>query len=570
MNKNNKIQFFLIMILVIIINLFVFFPSFFHMERADHLVFLIETAKFDKFDELVRFTYSYCRNRQLEIGDQLLFRPGLYILLSLEKWFFQYNFTYWQILSFILHLIVLFQILRILYLFKPNLLAGLFVLNFSVWYLGQEMVIWHHLSGYLFFTVLFLQVFYHFVNYVYSGQQRGKELGWMLFYLTLGCFFYEFGVLCCIVFSSVLYFHRLFMLSRESKSKIRKKINSPWILSVPVVLYIGWSLADYLGRLGFKVLEMGGGTDRGSILPGISLIAKALWEGLLFPYFTTIVPNSNLRAELFLPHHILGYQLSSWQQVYLLYTANSNDICALVNFLYLFLGFLAVVYSLYLIVINKIKKRDLPVLITENLRGKHVAFILGVTLLFFILYLGIMIYGRFLPRGELYIRTSLYNFYFLALFLTIIGFLAFTLFSWHIRIKPLFLNFLIGMTLILSIFLNGYLTHGYNKMQRYLYDPLRNCIINLDSFVQAHRKEKDFSFTILWSQVDYKINSSVEDSKIKEYQKENMFYLFFPKFMSTNNAKYYIVYSIDSGLNAFKTEAAAKRYLTNYFGKKGD
>ena len=89
--------------IIFLINAFVYYPAFFQIARADQIDFLIETADTDNFFDLVNYSYSYCRSRLIDTGDEILFRPLFYVLLSFEKWLFGYRFIFWQALCIGFH-----------------------------------------------------------------------------------------------------------------------------------------------------------------------------------------------------------------------------------------------------------------------------------------------------------------------------------------------------------------------------------------------------------------------------------------------------------------------------------
>src|SRR5262249_19293158 len=133
-----------------------------HAARSDQLYYLFVTSS--KTDLWSLTVGSYALNRDpLMPGDELLFRPVLYSLLGFEKWLFGYNFHLWQLASLLLHLgncYLMYRILREVH--KEGIVPFLLTLMFGVLYTAMEMVIWHHMSGYLLFCLLFLYSFQQF------------------------------------------------------------------------------------------------------------------------------------------------------------------------------------------------------------------------------------------------------------------------------------------------------------------------------------------------------------------------------------------------------------------------
>ena len=149
---NIKNMNFISLIVLAAINLIVFYPSFYNCAKADHIVYLVETAEMESLPELIGYSYSYCRTRVLLSGDRVLFRPIFYIVLSIEKWLWGYNFIYWQLTGFFLHLIIMLALLA----------HRRFVLRLS------SMTVNNNRSGASFlnkpFLLLFLPVSYLYVS----------------------------------------------------------------------------------------------------------------------------------------------------------------------------------------------------------------------------------------------------------------------------------------------------------------------------------------------------------------------------------------------------------------------
>ncbi|MCK5179305.1 MAG: hypothetical protein KAR32_07215, partial [Candidatus Omnitrophica bacterium] len=129
---NNKKIIIYSLFIILIINIIVFLPSFDQAPRgSDHYHYLVETSHIDNLSDRLVYSYSYARMRKLASGDQILFRPIFFILLSIETWLFQYNSFYWQATALLLHMLVLWQILKILRFIAQGLIPLLLVLYFS-------------------------------------------------------------------------------------------------------------------------------------------------------------------------------------------------------------------------------------------------------------------------------------------------------------------------------------------------------------------------------------------------------------------------------------------------------
>jgi len=149
-------------------------PALKHGPRSDQWCYLIDTAHCGTFPHLLNESYSFNRTRTIGAGDTELFRPVLFALLATEKHVFEGDFRYHQGVGVGLHCLVCLLLLALLRQIQavapesdparagwppavllPYGVTAFFALSPCV----QELVIWHHLHGYLLFLVLLLGSF---------------------------------------------------------------------------------------------------------------------------------------------------------------------------------------------------------------------------------------------------------------------------------------------------------------------------------------------------------------------------------------------------------------------------
>lgn len=166
----------------------VYRDSLAHVHRGDQLCFLEDTLECDSFAQTVQKTYSYTRSRFSIPGDVLLFRPVLFVFLSLELAVFEARRTMlWQLTSLVLHgaaTVLLFAVL--LRLWRPWQRSGLFVARtwkeyfvpfsvaafFSINCSTVEQVVWTHIAGYTLFAVFFLSSFWCLLAAMQAADDR--------------------------------------------------------------------------------------------------------------------------------------------------------------------------------------------------------------------------------------------------------------------------------------------------------------------------------------------------------------------------------------------------------------
>lgn len=226
---------------IALLSLLAYYPSFSHIPRSDQIFYLAEVAGTEDWFTLAVKNYSLNRTRTMEAGDESTFRPLFYFVLGSEKWLFGYNFTWWQITGFVLHLFVLWRLLKLLLHIRMSIFAPLAAAFFSVMSIGMEAVVWHHINSYLIFTACVLAALYHLLLHG-SGEASHKRHVWaMTGYLTAASFIFEAGIFFCLLFALYLRINH----PKEPKPRTRWV---PLMPLIPVILYAAFSASDFYLR----------------------------------------------------------------------------------------------------------------------------------------------------------------------------------------------------------------------------------------------------------------------------------------------------------------------------------
>lgn len=189
-------------------------PSLKHPPRADQWCWLADTRTDHTFLDTLRHSYSYNRTRKIGAGDTDLYRPVLFALLTAEKFAFEGRTGPPQALGVAMHcgvcallLVLLRQIAAIV---RPADAApadaadwflygtvAFFALNPCV----QELVIWHHLHGYLLFLLLLFGSLSCLLRYAAgSAGAPDRRYLWGAWALALvSAFTYELGQVYAIL-----------------------------------------------------------------------------------------------------------------------------------------------------------------------------------------------------------------------------------------------------------------------------------------------------------------------------------------------------------------------------------
>ena len=192
--------------LICAVNLIIFWPSFSsQLARHDHLHYLANrTGQESWFSLAVSQSFSYTRREAVWAErDTLLFRPLFYFILGSEYYFFKYHFVLWQVTGFLLHLLVVWCLLSLLWRIHPGLLATAAALVFSTMYANVEMVIWHNISSYMIYVSCIAGCFNLFYQ-IMEKREIDASQAWRIFgFLGIACFLYEVGFLMAFFFFAV-------------------------------------------------------------------------------------------------------------------------------------------------------------------------------------------------------------------------------------------------------------------------------------------------------------------------------------------------------------------------------
>src|SRR3990167_3823096 len=94
------------LLITILIAIF-YYQSLSHQPRSDQWSYLVDTFENHSVWDTFKNSYSYNRTRIMAPGDTGLFRPLLFMVLSLEKGLFGNHFWAIQLVGIFLHLIVI-------------------------------------------------------------------------------------------------------------------------------------------------------------------------------------------------------------------------------------------------------------------------------------------------------------------------------------------------------------------------------------------------------------------------------------------------------------------------------
>jgi hypothetical protein len=223
--------------------------------RSDQLVYLYEASQFDSPAELLAHSASW--NRTISIGDHLLYRPFLYFLLAAEHILFGRTFVLWQAMGVALHAAQSLVLYRLLVRLAPGrpVAALAAAALFSSLLVSSEAVVWHHITGYILFTLLTSLSLWFLLDFLEGGRPRAAGTSVLL---ALGATFtYEFGAVYCLLaaLGTAISAVRFSQRRREGggRSASRRsglQLRLATTLGLVPLLYAVVSATDLLARLG--------------------------------------------------------------------------------------------------------------------------------------------------------------------------------------------------------------------------------------------------------------------------------------------------------------------------------
>ncbi|MCK5581943.1 MAG: hypothetical protein KAJ18_11805, partial [Candidatus Omnitrophica bacterium] len=488
MSENKKTVIFFI--IIVAINLIIFYPSFSFSAKADHITYLMETAGIENLAESINQTYSFCRTRIVYAGDRILFRPIFYLLLSVEKFLFGYNFVYWQITGFLFHLIIVGLLLRLFNAIQPHIFSWIFTLFYSVIYIGSDLVTWHHMHGYLLFLIFMLLALIHFVLYIKNDQKDRKDLWFMGLYLLGACFTNEFGIIVSAIILLTLLGHRRIILKRPfiHSAKVERGAcwtNNPFMLMIPPISYLYVSFLDYTLRFS------GGGPENKLI--GLNLVfdvAKLIGQFIILFSASFILPFSPGVFKIFTDDKNYALFLH-------LPDIMNFDIYLRIMF-FLNVGiFIAAFGALGFVVFNFIKLRRkirLKDSIGEKKPARNILTVILLGSAMLAGYIAVLVIFRTSDKDLFYVTNNLYHFYILSLLAVIVIYGLFLLVENFLGDKKEKFRRLVLTVLCLGAFLNGLQVYQLNRSGREMFSSWGQYVRKIERFVNTHKHEKDFSY----------------------------------------------------------------------------
>jgi len=286
---------------IVVVNCWVYFPALYLFPRADTFMYTGSVAGKEGFFELVFGQYSLNRNMLFNAGDSFLFRPIYYAWLGFEKWLSGYNFFYWHLLGFGLHLLLMWFVLKLFYSIRGDVFSIFGALFCSTLFIGMDAVVWEIVTPYLWgFVFLFCAL-----NAIYEqkpGLSPNKhKIVWATFFLTVGTFAYELIIPFGMIFSFYLWLCLGKSKSNEKFYTTEPERQTPWLwIVLPCLAPLIYLSVDYLDSF-FNPYDSGvihvlGNENLSRTLPHAFILTGWYLFAGLFPYLYDVIAGERLIA----------------------------------------------------------------------------------------------------------------------------------------------------------------------------------------------------------------------------------------------------------------------------------
>lgn len=491
----DRCRFFNLSLIIAAVVFLAYLPSLWHVFRADQLSYMSYMGQRPaSFQSLIVKGYDYPRD---ENGDVQLFRPLFYILMDLEYGVFGTDPLGWQLTGIILHILLTVIIFRFLWLVFDRTLAFICALYFGVLPTIMEMVVWQHIHLYMLFLIFFYLACIGILEF--KKRHDVKFVILITAALTGAVFTYEVAcALTCVIAGYIFWI--------TPHNNLRRFLNSGIVL-LPIVIYLAWDFYSLnVHHLNRESLIIPGAFSFISIFKNFFFVHLTWIEWIALPSQFGITINDRFMSSIF-----NGFNPATIFWIVLFY------------------------YCARSISINVIHKGF-------ELRS---VFFISISI-----YALIITIGRIIPRGEGELQKGVYYAYvYMAFCLPLFaGFIDIrklknlVVDGWQRRLLVFAIIGSIGYCFIYTLDKN---IEGSRK-----FAPQRELLTFVNRFIEHHKNEPKFSFTVAYDAkgnyfIPWFINS-----------KENTNYTFaqsvYARYYKSNNWRYRIFF--DSAENIYRVQ----------------
>lgn len=271
-------------LLIATVNIFVYWPSFFHIFRHDEW-FLFFSSRQEPRN--LWFIIKHI-DWQLSLPyDRLMFRPIHHGMLALNRVIFDANYIGPHIITFIKHILACLCMWWLMWEFKPRWISSIFVLLFSVLITNVDTVIWPHIDAYITTTIFTILAIIAFRKTIHDKISPCKGFTLTIFLLFVNLITTEIAFLMPSVFF-VLYWTSF--RNRSETGFKRKDQASFFILLTPMILWaIVFSIHVYFAYPNLLMTKQSEAAVIFMSFLNIIRMALILMSGIIAPLFSEML-----------------------------------------------------------------------------------------------------------------------------------------------------------------------------------------------------------------------------------------------------------------------------------------
>ena len=189
----------IVLLFLVMISIVLFQHALIDYPRKDHNAYLAQKTFFDHPADWCQFSASYSRTRLLQKGDEYLFRPAHMLFLCVEDVFLEKKPILLGTISVVSASIATFILFLICSTFLNSRTGGLLAsLCWLAFFPGIELILWRHISPYIFSLVFgFGGIYYFYSNTTHNTTTRNVIATALLLYAGL---FHEMAVVALAIF----------------------------------------------------------------------------------------------------------------------------------------------------------------------------------------------------------------------------------------------------------------------------------------------------------------------------------------------------------------------------------
>ena len=192
----------IVLLFLVVFSVALFQHALIDYPRKDHRAYLAQKVLFDHPADWCQFSASYSRTRLLQKGDEYLFRPAHMLVLCVEDVFLEEKPLMLGAISVISAGIAAFILFLVCSTFLNSRTGGLLAsLCWLAFFPGIELILWRHISPYLFSLILgFGGIYYFYGNTTHNSITKHTIATAILLCASL---FHEMVVVALAIFAGI-------------------------------------------------------------------------------------------------------------------------------------------------------------------------------------------------------------------------------------------------------------------------------------------------------------------------------------------------------------------------------